>query len=361
MSVEARSYVKNLEVYVPGKPIEEVQRELGLTRVIKLASNENPWGPSPKALEAAKGSLERVFLYPDANAFSLKNLLAKELGIDENQLVTGNGSDEIVQMVAQAFVDPGDEVIMANPSFPRYRTVTELMGGVPVEVELHDYRHDLAAMAEKINSKTKVIFVCNPNNPTGTLVSGIELDEFMAKVPEHILVVFDEAYFEYVDDETYVSGQKYLNQGRQVLILRTFSKAFGLAGLRIGYGFANAEIIDLLNRVRGPFNGNLVALEAACAAWQDKEYLRQMVEKNAQGLEQLREGLERLGCKVVPSATNFVLAEVGKPSQEVFQALMRQGIIVRPGHLFGYGTGLRISVGTPEQNEEFLRALEAVL
>ncbi len=361
MSIQARPNVQNLEVYVPGKPIEEVQRELGLSRVIKLASNENPWGPSPKALEEARKVLDRVFLYPDGNAFNLKSKIAGELEIGPEQIIIGNGSDEIVQMIAQAFVDPGDEVLMAAPSFPRYKTVAELMGGIPVEVGLTDYRHDLKAMAQEISARTKVIFVCNPNNPTGTIVTGQELDEFMSLVPDGVLVVFDEAYYEYIADENFTSGLKYFRDGRPVLVLRTFSKAYGLAGLRIGFGIGTREIIDLLNRVRGPFNGNLVALEAAAAAWDDKTYLREVVAKNARGLEQLTLGLERMGCKVVPSETNFLLVETGKASQEVFKGLLSQGIIVRPGHLLGYPAALRVTVGTPEQNEEFLAALARLL
>ena len=361
MSVQGRPNVKNLEFYVPGKPIEEVQRELGLSHVIKMASNENPWGPSPLAIAASQKALESLFLYPDANAFCLKSVLAQELDVETEQIITGNGSDQILQMVAQAFVDPGDEVIMATPSFPRYKTVTQLMGGIPIEVELVDYRHDLVEMAKRINSKTKVIFVCNPNNPTGTIVEQAKLDEFMAVVPEDVLVVFDEAYLEYVADRNFASGQKYLQSGRQVLVLRTFSKAFGLAGLRVGYGIGTKEIVDLLNRVRETFNVNLVGIAAATAAWQDKAYLAEIVAKNAQGREQLRVGLEALGCTVISSDTNFVLVEIGKPSKDIFKALMHQGVIVRSGHLFGYASALRVSVGTPDQNEEFLTALEGLL
>ncbi len=361
MDIKARPNVGNLAVYVPGKPIEEVQRELGLSQVIKLASNENSWGPSPKALEAGRQALEKVFLYPDANALVLKELIAGELAVGTEQIVTGNGSEEIIAMIAKAFVDPGNEVVMAKPSFPRYQTCVELMNGVAVEVELKDYRHDLEQMAQKITARTKVVFVCNPNNPSGTIVTEQELDKFMGLVPEDVLVVFDEAYFEYVADKNYASGLKYLHSGRNVLVLRTFAKAFGLAGLRMGFGIGTEQIVDFLNRVREPFNGNLAAQAAAAAAWQDKEYLAEIIARNAKGLAELRAGLESMGCTVVPSHTNFVLVDVGKPSQEVFEALLKLGIIILPGHLFGYPTSLRVTVGTPEENEAFLNALQKVL
>ncbi|MDA8443150.1 MAG: histidinol-phosphate transaminase [Peptococcaceae bacterium] len=361
MLSKVRPSVENLAVYVPGKPIEEVQRELGLTQVIKLASNENPWGPSPRALQAISKALSEIYLYPDANAQDLKESLGSELAVDANQIIIGNGSEEIVQMIAKTFVDPGDEVVMAAPSFPRYQTVTEMMAGISREVMLVDYRHDLLTMAQQITSRTKVIFVCNPNNPTGTIVTETELDEFMRQVPADILVVFDEAYYEYVADPSFVSGLKYLKDGRRVLILRTFSKAYGLAGLRLGYGIGDAAVIDMLNRVREPFNGNLLAQVAAQAAWLDKEHLQQVLQNTAAGLQQLTQGLARLGLQAIPSHTNFFLVDVGQPSPEVFQALLRQGIIIRPGHLFGYANAIRVTVGTTEQNQAFLQALTGIL
>jgi histidinol-phosphate aminotransferase len=361
MDVRPRPNVCNLDVYVPGKPIEEVQLELGLTRVIKLASNENPWGPSPKALEAGRLALDKIFLYPDANAYNLKKALSERVQVEPSQIAIGNGSDEIVQLIANVFVDPGDEVVMANPSFPRYKTVTELMGGIPKEVVLTDYRHDLAAMAAAVTEKTKLVFICNPNNPSGTIVSERELDEFMDLIPPRVMVVFDEAYIEYVNAPEFASGLKYLQQGREVLVLRTFSKAYGLAGLRIGFAIGSPEMIDLLNRVRGPFNGNQVAQQAAGAALADQDYLGQVVANNYHGLNQLSEGLAKLGCTPVPSQTNFILVEVGRPSAELFAGLMRKGIIVRPGHLLGHPEALRVTVGTGEENEQFLAALADIL
>jgi len=362
MSVKARSNVADLAMYVPGKPMEEVQQELGLTRVIKLASNENPWGPSPRAIDAARKALEQASVYPDANASKLKKLIAADLGVEIDQLVVGNGSEEVVQGIAKAYVDPGDEVIMAEQTFPRYKTVTELMNGIAIEVPLKDYRHDLKAMAAKISPKTKALFICNPNNPSGTIVSERELDEFMASVPDSVLIVFDEAYFEYVSDKNYGSGLKYLQSGSQnVLVLRTFAKAYGLAGLRMGFGVGSAKLIDYMNRVRDPFNGNLAAQEAAAAAWQDKEYLQDILSKNAAGKLQLKSGLEQLGCTVIDSQANFLLTDLAQPSQGIFEALLRKGIIVRPGHLLGYPTFQRITVGTPEQNTEVLTALKEIL
>lgn len=357
--VQARKNLEQIKVYVPGKPIEEVQRELGLARVAKLASNENPVGPSPKAIAAMVEQAGKTNLYPDGNGFYLKEALAKHWRIKTNQIVLGNGSDELIQLLVLAYVEPGDEVVMAKPSFPRYEPVVRLLEGVPVEIPLTaDWRHDLMAMAAAINPKTKLVFICNPNNPTGTMVTRAEVEEFMARVPDEVLVVFDEAYFEYVDNAEYPDGLDFLARGRQVVVLRTFSKIYGLAGLRIGYALTNPEIVQNLERVRPPFNTNAMAQAAALAALSDQSHLERVRELNAQGLQYFYTALEQLGLEYVPSYTNFVLVNIRRSAAQVFQALLRKGYIVRD---VGLGSWLRVTVGLPEVNQGFIQALQEVL
>jgi len=358
-----RDNIEDLAVYKPGKPIEEVQRELGLEEIIKLASNENPLGPSQRAVEAIKKAASNISLYPDGSCFRLRHALADFLGVDADMILVGNGSNEIIQLLSLTFINPGDEAIMPVPSFPRYEPLTKLMNGVPHEVKLRGFedgfKMDLPAMLSHINEKTKIIYICNPNNPTGVIASKKEMDNFMAKVPSDVLVVFDEAYFEYVDNEEYPNGLDYLAAGHNVIVLRTFSKIYGLAGLRIGYGVGGSEVVAYLNRVREPFNVNAVAQEAALAALEDKEYVHKVQEVNREGKEYLYAEFERLGLKYVPTQANFIFVNVERDEKEVFNKLLRKGIIVRGG--FGYHTWLRVSIGTPEQNKAFLTALKEVL
>lgn len=357
--VQARKSLEKIKVYVPGKPIEEVQRELGLTRVAKLASNENPVGPSPKAIAAMVDQAGKTNLYPDGNGYYLKEALAKHWQVSIEQIALGNGSDELIQLLALAYVEAGDEVIMAKPSFPRYEPVVRMMEGVPVEIPLTaDWRHDLPAMAQAITEKTRMIFLCNPNNPTGTMVTREEVAAFMARVPAGVLVVFDEAYYEYVNNEEYPDGLDYLRQGRDVIVLRTFSKIYGLAGLRVGYALTKPEIVQNLERVRPPFNVNALAQAAARAALADQVHLERVRELNAQGLQFFYTALEKLGLEYVPSYTNFVLINVERPAAEVFQQLLRKGYIVRD---VGLGTWLRVTVGLPEENQGFIQALREVI
>ncbi len=357
-----RDAIMAIEPYVPGKPISEVKRELGIDDVIKLASNENPLGPSPLAQEAVAKWVTQMHLYPDGYAYELRRTLAASLGVGDDQLVFGTGSDEVIRLIAEAFMSPGDEVVMATPTFSVYRSATLLMGAKPVEIPLQDYTHDLLAMAAAVNEKTKAVFVCNPNNPTGTIVPYLEIREFMKDIPPSTLVVFDEAYFEYVTDTDYPNSLALLEgDGPAVVILRTFSKAYGLAGLRIGYGVSDPETASILNRVREPFNTNAAAQVGALAALADTDHLSRSLEVNSAGKQYLSEAFAELGLEYVHTHTNFILVDVRRDCKEVFRKLLARGVIVRTGDIFGYPTKLRISIGTQQENRRFVEALRAVL
>ncbi len=356
-----RPNVLELEPYSPGKPIEEVKRELGLTDVVKLASNENPLGPSPRAIEAAMRAMQSANLYPDGSCFELKQAVAKHVGMPSECLLFGNGSDELIHYIGLTFLNPGDEVITGHPSFVRYEAAAKLNNARLHLVPLREHRFDLPAILERVNERTKIIFIANPNNPTGTIVTADEVEVFMNALPEHVVVVWDQAYQEYVSRADYPNTLRYVREGRAVIILRTFSKAYALAGLRVGYAIARPDIIDAMNRVREPFNVNSVAQAAALAALHDQEHLRRAVELNRQGLEYLYRHFERLGLSYVRSEANCVMVDLGRDSQPVFQALLRKGVIVRTGHIFGLPTYLRITTGKPEENERFICALEEVL
>ena len=326
-----RRGVLDLEPYVPGKPIEEVQEELGITDIAKMASNENPLGPSPKAVAAMAAELENVHLYPEGSCTLLRRRMAEKFGISPDMITLSNGADNCILLAASAFVNEGDEVLMADLTFFVYTTVTKIMGGRPVCVPLKDQVHDLAAMARQINERTKLIFICNPNNPTGTIVRRAELDAFVADLPEHVVVILDEAYCEFVDDPDCPDGLEYIRQGRPVVSLRTFSKLYGLAGLRIGYAMGAADTIAAFNRVREPFPVSRLAQAAAQAALEDDAFRRKVLENNAQGKAYLYEAFAGMGLPVVPTFTNFVLVDLQRPARDVFQALLQRGIIVRPG------------------------------
>lgn len=359
---KARPEVFRLKPYVPGKPIDEVKRELGLDDIIKMASNENPLGPCPKAVEAIKQVLDQLNIYPDSNCFQLKEKLARKLHINDEQIIIGNGSDEILMLIASAFVTPADEIIFCQPSFAEYEFTSTVMGGNMVAVPLkEDFSHDLDAILNSINEKTKLIYLCNPNNPTGNIVAEKDLDRFMEKVPADILVVIDEAYFEYANHPEYVSGLKYLHSGKPVMVLRTFSKIYGLAALRVGYGITSIEIAQAIQKVKEPFNVNMLAQVAACAALDDIEHLNKSKTVNLQGRKYLYDEFDKMGLSYVPTEANFVFVNVGKDSKEVFQALLKKGIIIRPGNIFGFPEYLRITIGTPEENERFIKGLQSVL
>ncbi len=361
--LKARACLKDIKPYKPGKPIEEVQRELGIFDVIKLASNENPLGPAPKAQEAIYDAAGRVSLYPDGNCFSLKRSLSEKLNIGEEYLIIGNGSDEILKFLAETYLSEGDETIAAAPTFSEYTFVTKLMGGRVIEVPLDDeYCHDLESMQDAVNKKTKIIFICNPNNPTGTIVKKKEFEKFLNAVPKNVLVVFDEAYHEYVESTEYPDGLSYIREGREnIIVLRTFSKFYGLAGLRVGYGIADPQLLSWVSRVKEPFNVNLLAQEAACRALEDEDFCVRTYTTNSEGKKYLYSELEKIGLKYIPTEANFIMLDTGINCRKVFDALLRKGVIVRTGDIFGMDTWLRVTVGTLEQNERFTGALKDVL
>ncbi|WP_217267268.1 histidinol-phosphate transaminase [Thermanaeromonas sp. C210] len=357
-----REAILDIKPYVPGKPIEEVQRELGIKDVIKLASNENPLGPSPDAVMALREAAEKIYLYPDGSCYYLKQALAAKLEVSEEQLIIGNGTDEILKMLGEAFVDPGDEVIVGDPTFSEYEFAAQVMGGRAVKVPCRDFRLDLEAMAGAVGPRTRLVFLCNPNNPTGTIVSQEEVDVFLNRVPSHVLVVLDEAYYEYVTSPAYPDSLAYVRDGRpNVIVLRTFSKIYGLAGLRVGYGIAHPEVIKALNRVREPFNVNSLAQVAARAALQDEYHVGKSREVNNEGKEFLYEQFRALGLKYVPTESNFIFVDIGRDSREVFKKMLAKGVIVRTGDIFGYPTFLRITIGTRRQNQRLIDALREVL
>lgn len=326
-SPACRETILAIKPYVPGKPIEEVQRELGIKDVIKLASNENPLGPSPDAVRAIQEAAERVYLYPDGNCYYLKNALAEKHGVSPENIIVGNGTDEIIKMLAEAYLNPGDEIVVADPTFSEYEFAALVMAGRAVKVPCRSFRHDLKAMAAAITPRTRLVFICNPNNPTGTIVGQMMLDNFLKEIPPSALVVLDEAYADYVTAEHYPDSLAYVRYGRpNVIVLRTFSKIYGLAGLRVGYGVAVPEIIKNLNRVREPFNVNLVAQAAAIAALKDEAHYRKSREINIEGKQYLYEQFAAMGLTYVPTETNFIFVDVGQDSRGVFQELLKRGL-----------------------------------
>ena len=357
MPLNVHPDIASLSPYVPGKPIEELQRELGLARVIKLASNENPLGSSPKALAALGEGTVPLHRYPDGGASRLRECLSDRWKITPDQVILGNGSDEILGLIARTFLTPGDEAVMADQTFVIYKMEVTAAHGTPIIVPLKQWRHDLQAMADAITDRTRLLFVCNPNNPTGTMVSAEEVERLLSRVPADVVVVFDEAYFEYVRSQQFPDSMGYVKQGRNVIVLRTFSKIYGLAGLRIGYGMTTAEITKLLNRIRPPFNTNSLAQRAALAALGDDVHVAQSRAVNAAGMKQVVKGLTELGLAPIPSEANFVLVDVGRDGRAVFEAMLREGVIVR--HI--EGRMVRVTIGLEEENREFLAALERVM
>ena len=356
-----RQQIMEIKPYVPGKPVEEVERELGISDIIKLASNENPLGPAPAALKVMQEMINKVAAYPDGNCYYLKNALAEKLGLSFSHLIVGNGSDEVIKLIAEAFLDEGDEMIMANPSFSEYDFAAKIMGARTVAVPTKKYTHDLDAMAAAVTDKTKLVFVCNPNNPTGTMVGIEDVKAFLDKLPQGVITVFDEAYFEYVVDADYPDTLEFVREERDVVVLRTFSKIYGLAGLRIGYGIAKPELIGLISRVKEPFNVNMLAQGAALAALGDEEHVKNSVAMNEQGKKYLYTEFERMNLPYVPTHANFIWVQIKADCQKAFAKLMRLGVIVRTGDIFGAPDVIRVTVGTTEQNKRFIEALEKVL
>lgn len=356
----AHPWLKDLVAYDPGKPIEETARELGLDpkSIIKLASNENPLGPSPKAVEAMRDALAKSHLYPDGGGYQLRGAIAEEFGLGREHIILGNGSNEIIELIGHAFLSPGDNIIAAEHAFVVYKLMATLFGADTIEVPDPGFVHDLDAMAAAVTPQTRKIFIANPNNPTGTLVDQDAIDRFMGKIPAHVTVIFDEAYYEFLD--TPPDTLKYVREGRNVIIMRTFSKIQGLAGLRIGYGIGNPELIGVLQKVRQPFNANAIAQAGAVAGLLDKEHQRRTKENNDSGREYLQTQFADLGLEYVPSFANFVLVKVGDGDQ-VFSEMLKQGVIVRAMRGYKLPEWVRISVGTPDQNQRCIRVLRGVL
>jgi histidinol-phosphate aminotransferase len=353
-------HIRTLVAYAPGKPIEEVEREYGIANSVKLASNENPLGPSPKAMEAIRNKLDQLSLYPDGDCFYLKSALAERLKVDPDQLIFGNGSNELIELAVRTFIHPGDEAVMAHQAFVVYRLVVQAAGGVGRVVPLRNFAHDLEALAAAINPKTRLVFLANPNNPTGTIYTRGPWERFLRQVAPDVLIVVDEAYFEYVEDENYPDSLRYHGYGKTLLTLRTFSKLYGLAGLRIGYGIAPKEITEHLHRVRQPFNVNAAAQWAARAALEDEEHVRKSLEANRRGMAYLTREITQLGLEQVPSRANFILVRVGD-GNEVFQQLLVQGVIVRPVVIYELPEYVRVTVGTGDENRKFIEALKKIV
>lgn len=362
MSELVRPCVKSLTPYVPGKPIDEVRREFGLTgEIVKLASNENPLGPSPRAVEAIRAAAAEIRLYPDNDCFALRNALSQHLQMPGGQILLGHGSDELIHNLGLAFLSPGDEVMMCCGPFSQYEFTGKLMDAALVQVPLVEWSYDLEAMAARLTPRTKLVFIASPNNPTGTIVRKGELAEFVKKLPETTILVMDEAYYEYVEDPEYPDSLALVREGRNVVVLRTFSKIYALAGLRLGYGVTTPELAAAMNAVREPFNVSSLAQVAAVESLADTAQVARTRQLNAESRERLYRGFEELGLRYTPSHANFVWVDVGRDCRSVFVELMRRGVIVRTGDVFGAPTHIRVTTGTPEQNERFLAALGEVL
>ena len=352
----AHPWLRDLVSYEPGKPIEDVARELGLRpeQIIKLASNENPLGPSPKALAAMHEMLERAHFYPDGGGYYLREAIAEKMGLERGNIILGCGSNEIIEFIGKAFLSPGDDIVVSHHAFVVYKLMATLFGARTIEVADPGFAHDLDAMLAAVTPATKEIFIANPNNPTGTLLSQAQLDAFMARVPEHIIVVFDEAYFEFLPDPPDVV--KYVREGRNVVVLRTFSKIQGLANLRIGYGLARPELIDILQKTRQPFNANGIAQAGALAGLRDDEHQQRTRDLTIAGRTWMQAEFGAMGLEYVPSHANFVLVKVGD-GKAVFSALLKQGIIIRDMTSYGLPEWVRVSIGTTAQNERFMAEL----
>src|SRR5918992_5875188 len=354
--------VRDIVPYEPGKPVEEVQRELGLERVVKLASNEGPYGPFPEAVAALGRGIPNLNRYPDGGAYRLREALADRHGVRFEEIAFGAGADGVIDCLAQVILDPGDEIVLGWPSFPSPVIDARKLGAVPRKIPLREGRYDLDAMLAAIGRRTKLVYVCHPNNPTGTMNTRAELDDFFARVPDHVLTVLDQAYFEYVEDRDYPDGvEEYLKQGARVIVLRTFSKIYGLAGLRVGYGVGPAAVASAIGKVRRAFDVNQQAQDAALASMADDEEIERRRRENAALRPRIEHALREHGFEpAMPAVANFVFVEVGEDSRPLFEQLLREGVIVRPTHGFGAPGAIRVTVGTAEENEMFADALDRV-
>ncbi len=355
--------VRRLAVYEPGRPIEEVARQFGVSsadEIVKLASNENALGPSPRALRAIREAARRVHVYPDGGSFYLRDALARRFGVPSSCVAVGHGSNELIALLAHAFLEPGDSIVMSECAFIVYRLVADLFGARTIATPMRGWTHDLDAMAAAIEPRTKMVFVANPNNPTGTMVGAAEIERLVRRARPDVLLVLDEAYIELLPPERAPDTIRYVREGRPVVVLRTFSKTYGLAGLRVGYAIAPAEVVEALNRVRQPFNVNSIAQAAALAALEDEAHVERTRRMVAAGLQQWERGCRRLGLETVPSVANFLLVKVGA-GRAVFEALQRRRVIVRPMDGYGLPEYVRVTVGTRRENAIALRELAAVI
>ena len=361
MQLKIPESILAIQPYVPGKPIETLEREYGIQGSIKLASNENPLGPSPLAIDAIQKAMGNLHRYPDGAGHVLSQEVAAFCGVSAGNVVLGNGSDDIIGMLTRTFLRPGDEVLMPQPSFLMYDICARSAGAVPVPVPLDELAIDLDGMLDRIGERTRMIFLTNPHNPTGTIIAHNAFNEFMANVPSNLLVVIDEAYIEFVRDPSCLQSIALLDEERPLIALRTFSKLYGLAGLRIGYGIMPLPIAELLNRVRQPFTTNTLAQIGAAAALKDRAFVKQTLELIHSGLEYLYKALNDMGLRFFPTQANFFLIDVQRPAMEIFEALLQKGVIVRAMTSYGFPEYIRINVGRPSENRRFIEALKAVL
>jgi histidinol-phosphate aminotransferase len=357
----ANEHILGIAPYEPGKPVEELERELGIHDAIKLASNENPLSPSDRVQKAIVAALPALNRYPDGSGHYLRHALAQKHGVSPDQVFLGNGSNELIELVVRTFLRSGDEAVVPHPSFVVYPMIVQAVGGVRVMVMLKDYRLDLEAMARAITPMTKIVFIANPNNPTATIVTRDEVEAFMARLPERTIAVFDEAYVEFAQGPDFPDGLDHVRAGRRVVVLRTFSKAASLAGLRVGYGIADADAVSLINRIRAPFNVNSLAQAAALAALEDDSHVLECVRMIDAGRHYLYEEFKALGLRYAPSRANFILLDVGRNASDIYQRLLKEGVIVRPLTPFGLESALRVTIGTPQENRRFVKALRSVL
>ena len=361
MTIRVPENIRAIKPYVPGKPMEELERELGIARSIKLASNENPLGPSPMALDALRDALSQLHRYPDGSGHTLVQALAQHLGCPAEAIVIGNGSDDIIALLAHTLLRPGERAVMPQPSFLMYEIAVRTVGAEPVFVPLQDLAIDLEGMRRVVDADTRLVFLCNPNNPTGTTIARSDFVRFIEALPPEVVVVVDEAYIEFVRDPDCLQSRTYWGNDHPVVTLRTFSKLYGLAGLRVGYGVMPAELAGYLNRIRQPFNVNSLAQIAARAALRDRDFVERTLSVVHDGLDFLCQALTEMGVRFFPTQSNFFLIDVEQDAEALFHAMLRQGVIVRSMKSYGYSRYIRVNVGTAEENERFLKALRKVL
>jgi len=356
-----RNGISDLKLYIPGKPIEEVKRDLGLKEVVKLASNETSVGPSSLAVKAIKEEIENINLYPEGSSIILREKLAHKLKINKEMIIVANGADDVIDLIGMAFINKGDEVITGEITFPAYEITAKIMGGKIILVKLKDYTYDLEEITRRINERTKIIFICNPNNPTGTIVDKEAVDKFMKKIPDDVIVVFDEAYYDYIENKNYTSGLSYISEGKNVIILRTFSKIAGIAGVRIGYGIAKPELISYLRRVVNPFTTNRLAQVAALASLDDVEHYRKVLKTNQEGKRYLYKEIKELELFYVPTEANFIFIDLKENTEVIYEKLLKKGVIIRPGQTWGCPNFIRVTIGSPYDNKKFIEALKEAI